>query len=65
MKKPSKQVRVDPEFEDWTKEIAIERVKRNLEKELLPPREITRMMLNAPGLEALEIDLITKPRKKI
>ena len=64
-KKNSKPVRLDPLFEEWTHEMAILRIKNDLEKEMISPREISRMFMNTALRPELEKELTTKPRKKI
>ena len=63
-KKNSKPIRTDPLFEEWTKEIAIERIKNNLEREMISPREVTRMFLNTESRSKIEEELTTRPRRK-
>jgi hypothetical protein len=58
------QQRVDINFNEWMKDISLERVKQGLEKEIIPAREVTRMMMNTENITALEKELLTKQRKK-
>lgn len=63
MKKAIQQ-RIDTDFNEWIKDISVERVKNGLEKDTIPAREVTRMMMNAESITALEKELLTKQRKK-
>lgn len=64
-KKNTQVIRVDSDFVRFLQDVSITRVKNNLERKTLPPREITRMTLNAESKNALFKELTTKGRIKI
>ena len=61
----SRPVRTDPLFSEWTKEIALERIKKGLEREMISPREVTRMFMNTESRGVIEEELTSRPRRKI
>ena len=64
-KRKNKQTRIDEQFAEWTKDVSIDRIKKGLEKEVISPREITRIMLNAPSFKDIDKELRTMRRRKI
>lgn len=58
------QERIDIGLKDDLKAVGVERIKNDLEKEMLPIRELTRMMKNTATYPNLLDELKTKPRKK-
>ena len=56
--------KIDLGFDNFLEEIAIERIKKDLEKEILPKRELTRMFMITEHLKDIKFELINKPRKK-
>ena len=63
MKRRAIQQRVDMDFNEWARDISVERVKNGLEKEIIPVREVTRMIMNTDNLVNMEKELLTKRRK--
>jgi hypothetical protein len=55
---------VDKDWKETMRTIAVERVKKNLEKDTISIRELTRMSLNADSFPNLLNELSSKPRKK-
>ena len=64
MKRQAIQERIDMEFKKELNKIAIQRVKNDLESDILPIKELTRMTLNAESWKELKGELETKTRKK-
>lgn len=64
MKRRAIQERVDEEFIKELHNIRIERIKKGLENDIIPYKELTRMALNADSWKELKGELEKKPRKK-
>ena len=56
--------KIDRTFDKELQDVSIERIKNDLEKEMIPKREITRMITNTEYWKKVKEELITKPRKK-
>ncbi len=63
-KRRDKQPRVSPEFDLWLEEVALDRIKNNIDKQLRSRFELTKMMFNAPNFPQFEKDLKTMPTKE-
>jgi len=59
----SKPTRVEPLFTEWAKDIALERIKKGLEREMISPREVTRMFMNTESRGKVEEELTSRPRR--
>lgn len=56
--------RIDLTFMNELDDIRIGRIKKDLEKEMIPFREVTRMIKNTENWKNVKEELINKPRKK-
>ena len=56
--------KIDLGFDKELEDVSIARIKNDLEKEMIPKREVTRMITNTEYWKKVKEELINKPRKK-